>query len=330
MCPTQISKLPLAAAPQTHVANDSRPHGIVARCCSPGPPARVSRSQNDHVRCARKRGTCQSPVLTWRSLSTTRGCRTGRYADYKGMHSASSIVFVVSSTMERSLYADYFGIDPQRIEMHSLGRQLPGACRRRSLLVPGDYICAVGSQGQRLRCAGRGHEKSAARKTLSSWPQRKQCGELSAFLPTSRCVPTFRCVRRPTSSDIASVWCCRFLGSMCLVAHVTQSPPCICPRRLLRPPPAESRTTFMTASTDVSPQPRITPGLAALIAELVESPDDCRRPAEAGQRFAQRHCSEDNAVAFFLRVLPTLDSGSPLSSSRGDAFPFHWIWPLRL
>ncbi len=50
--------------------------------------------------------------------------------------------------MERALYADYFGIDPQRIDMIHWAVAPPEFAASERALIPGDYICAVGSQGR--------------------------------------------------------------------------------------------------------------------------------------------------------------------------------------
>jgi len=54
--------------------------------------------------------------------------------------------FVVSSTMERSLYSAHFGIDPERIDVILWSVNPPVATDRR--LVEGDYICAVGGNAR--------------------------------------------------------------------------------------------------------------------------------------------------------------------------------------
>lgn len=54
--------------------------------------------------------------------------------------------FVVSSTMERMLYARHFGIDPARIDVILWGVNPPEVADRR--IVEGDYICAVGGNSR--------------------------------------------------------------------------------------------------------------------------------------------------------------------------------------
>ena len=59
--------------------------------------------------------------------------------------------FITYSTMERSLYADYFGIDPARIEVLLWGVGQPLVEPADTPLEPGDYICAVGGNARDYR-----------------------------------------------------------------------------------------------------------------------------------------------------------------------------------
>jgi glycosyltransferase involved in cell wall biosynthesis len=54
--------------------------------------------------------------------------------------------FVVSSTIERALYAAHFGIDPHRIDMLLWGVNPPEVSN--TVLVAGDYVCAVGGNAR--------------------------------------------------------------------------------------------------------------------------------------------------------------------------------------
>jgi glycosyltransferase involved in cell wall biosynthesis len=59
--------------------------------------------------------------------------------------------FIVYSTMERSLYADYFGIDPQRIDVVLWGVGPPLVDPADVPLERGDYICSVGGNARDYR-----------------------------------------------------------------------------------------------------------------------------------------------------------------------------------
>jgi glycosyltransferase involved in cell wall biosynthesis len=56
--------------------------------------------------------------------------------------------FVVYSTLEKKLYADYFGIAPERIDMLHWSVHAPSVSAHEAPVVTGDYICALGSQGR--------------------------------------------------------------------------------------------------------------------------------------------------------------------------------------
>jgi glycosyltransferase involved in cell wall biosynthesis len=59
--------------------------------------------------------------------------------------------FIAYSTMERSLYADYFGIEPARIDVVLWGVGQPEVEPAETPLEPGDYICALGGNARDYR-----------------------------------------------------------------------------------------------------------------------------------------------------------------------------------
>jgi glycosyltransferase involved in cell wall biosynthesis len=68
----------------------------------------------------------------------------------KAMSQAYSVIsrFTVFSTMEKQLYANYFNIDPARIDILHWGVQSADRSKLPAPPVSGRYICAVGSQGR--------------------------------------------------------------------------------------------------------------------------------------------------------------------------------------
>ena len=59
--------------------------------------------------------------------------------------------FVAYSTRERSLYPEYFGIDPRRIDVVLWGAGHPPADPPDTAVEPGDCICALGSNARDYR-----------------------------------------------------------------------------------------------------------------------------------------------------------------------------------
>jgi glycosyltransferase involved in cell wall biosynthesis len=59
--------------------------------------------------------------------------------------------FIVYSTMERSLYTDYFGIDPRRVDVVLWGVGHPRVEPPDVPLEKGDYICALGGNARDYR-----------------------------------------------------------------------------------------------------------------------------------------------------------------------------------
>lgn len=56
--------------------------------------------------------------------------------------------FTVFSSMEKTLYAEYFDLDPDRIDMRHWAIEPPDRSSLASPPIEGRYICAVGSQGR--------------------------------------------------------------------------------------------------------------------------------------------------------------------------------------
>ena len=56
--------------------------------------------------------------------------------------------FIVHSTTERDIYADYFDIDPERIDVVLWGVNKPEVASPAKSLQEGDYICALGSNAR--------------------------------------------------------------------------------------------------------------------------------------------------------------------------------------
>ncbi len=216
--------------------------------------------------------------------------------------------FVVFSTMERSLYADYFGIDPQRIEMIHWAVRPPEIPAAEPALLPGDYICAVGSQGRDYGVLVEAMKSLSGIRLVIVATKEAMRGVES--IPSNVEVRSSIPLREATNIiGNSKFMVLPLLGEHVPCGHVT----IVAAMHL-------SKAIIATASTGIADyvhdgvNGRLAAAsdhakLAALIAELVESPDDCIRFGEAGQRFAQQHCSEDNAVDFFLRVLPTLIAG---------------------
>jgi glycosyltransferase involved in cell wall biosynthesis len=56
--------------------------------------------------------------------------------------------FTVPSTIERTLYSEYFGLDPSRFDVQLWGIEKPFVPENSPRIIDGDYVCAVGSEGR--------------------------------------------------------------------------------------------------------------------------------------------------------------------------------------
>jgi glycosyltransferase involved in cell wall biosynthesis len=204
------------------------------------------------------------------------------------------------------------GIDPQRIEMihWAVG---PPEISAASRVIPSDYICAVGSQGRDYGVLVEAMKSLPGIRLVIVATKEAMRGveSIPSNVEARSSIPL-----REATNIIANS---KFMVLPLLGQHVPCGHVTIVAAMHL------SKAIIATASSGIADyvhdgvNGRLAAAsdhakLAALIAELVESPDDCRRLGEAGQRFAQQHCSEDNAVDFFLRVLPILIAGRHYSA----------------
>ena len=213
--------------------------------------------------------------------------------------------FVVFSTMERTLYADFFGIDPQRIEMIHWAVKPPQPADGERPLVADEYICAVGSQGRDYAVLVEAMKALPSIRLVIVATREAMRGieSIPSNVEVRSSIPPHEATNIIANSRFMVLPLC---GRDVPCGHVTM----VTGMHL-------SKAIIATASSGIAdyikdgvngrtvnacdPQT-----LAAVIAELVESPQAYRRLGEAGRLFAQSHCSEDNAVRYFAQVLPKL------------------------
>jgi glycosyltransferase involved in cell wall biosynthesis len=213
--------------------------------------------------------------------------------------------FVVFSTMERSLYAEYFDIDPQRIDMIHWAVQPPRLAPGEAPLVAGDYICAVGSQARDYRVLV---------EAMKRLPQVKLVIVATPASMAGLALPDNVEVRMqiPLKEATNIVAHSRFTvlplrGSQVPCGHVTLVNAMHLGKAVIVTDSIGVADYVQDDVNGLLVPPHDAVQLAERIRQLVEAPALRERLAESGHRFASSHCVEDNVVAYFARVVGELE-----------------------
>jgi glycosyltransferase involved in cell wall biosynthesis len=248
---------------------------------------------------ANRLGRLRSAHLAY-SFNYTR-LPTGRRRSVEARAFRTIDRFAVFSNVERALYAEYFGIPPERIDMLHWGVRPPQVPLNEPPAVAGDYICAVGGQGR-----GYGVLVEAMRRL----PRVKAVIVSTPEAMQGLTVPDNVEVRLNTTLAEANniIANSRF---MVLPLRDGQVP---CGHVTLVAAMHMGKAIVATASAGISDylQDGVTgrlvgagdtQALAARIEECVADPVQRDLMGERGRRFARAYCMEENVVAYFRGYL---------------------------
>lgn len=215
--------------------------------------------------------------------------------------------FITYSSLERSLYAEYFGIDPARIDVLLWGVGQPLVEPADTPNEPGDYICAVGGNARDYRTLF---------AAMAQVPEIPLVAVLRPENVAGLKVPTnvrfhFNVPRGRTNNIVA------FSRFMVLPLTGTKVP---CGHVTLVAAMHLKKAMIISDSLGVSDYVQdgvnslLVPvgdptALASRIRELWNDPERAERIAAAGQTFAAVNCSEDQIVNHLRQVL--IDFGLP-------------------
>ena len=216
--------------------------------------------------------------------------------------------FITYSSMERSLYADYFGIESSRIDVLLWGVGQPLVEPAETALEPGDYVCALGGNARDYRTLFAAMAQVPEITLVAVLRPENIAGlEVPPNVRLHFNVPVGR------ANNILAF--SRFMvlplaGSEVPCGHVTL----VAAMHL-------KKAMIITNSLGVSDYIQngvnslLVPvgdptALAARIRELWNDPGRSERMGDAGQSFAAVNCSEEHVVSHLRRVL--LDFGLPV------------------
>ena len=219
------------------------------------------------------------------------------------MRSAFNAVdrFAVFSTMERFLYADYFGIGLDRIDMIHWAVEPPVVPEVDKPLIEGEYICAVGSQARDYR---------VLMDAMSQLPYIRLVVVATAESVAGVRVPSnveirFNVPLRQVHNIIAH---CRFMVLPLAGSHVP------CGHVTIVSAMHHGKAVVATQSDGITDYikdningrmvtPKNSDGLAGQISALYKDSTETLRLGAAGKKFANSFCLEKNAVSYFRTIL---------------------------
>ena len=215
--------------------------------------------------------------------------------------------FVAYSSLERSLYADYFRIDPARIDVLLWGVGKPPVEPADTPFEPGDYICAVGGNARDYR------------SLFAAMAQLPEIPLVAVLRPENiaglEVPPNVRLhFNVPKGRTYNIVAFSRFMvlplaGSEVPCGHVTlvaamhlKKAMIISNSQGVSDYVSDRVNSLLVPVGDVS-------ALASCIRELWNDPARAERMGAAGLEFAAANCTETHVVAHLRKVL--LDFGLP-------------------
>lgn len=209
--------------------------------------------------------------------------------------------FLLYSTMEKKLYADYFDLDESKFDMIHWPIQPPNIETVDKPLEKGDYICAIGSQGRDYGVLFKAMEKLPnIRLVVVVQPSNIEGLKIPDNVKVYTNIPWVECNNIIHYSKFmvlplvhAEVPC----GHGSIVSAMFYKKAILITEAITVKDYIESDVTgrFFTHQDDQS--------LRLEIQKLWESPADIKRIAQNGYEFAYSHCTENNAVEYFNKYL---------------------------
>lgn len=209
--------------------------------------------------------------------------------------------FVVYSNLEKKLYADYFSIAPERIDMLHWSVHAPSVPCDEAQIEQGDYICALGSQGrdyETLFAAMRAlpHIRLVVVATADSVKQLSVPENVTVHTH----IPLAHAHNILTHSRFMVV---PLRDSQVPCGHVTIVSGMFFQKAMLVTNSEGVHDYIQDRATGLFFAPKETRDLAEKIQELWDDRTLTQQLATTGYAFAQTHCSEKNIVSYFSNYL---------------------------
>ncbi|MEN9904617.1 MAG: hypothetical protein RLZZ555_1182 [Pseudomonadota bacterium] len=224
--------------------------------------------------------------------------------------------FTVFSSLERKLYADYFDLDPARIDMLHWGVQPPEAATLPRPPVSGRYVCAVGSQGRDYQTLLRAvRQLPRIPLHLVVHPENLRGLELPANVTVHASVPN------AVANGIiahAALMVLPLQHERVPCGHVTAVTAMHLGVPIVATDSAGLHDYLRDGQTAMLVPPHDPDAMARSIQSAWEDADPAKKLASRALRFAQAHCTEDTILQY-LRAYLDARFGLKLSMPRMQA-----------
>ncbi|EUJ10756.1 glycosyltransferase [Methylophilaceae bacterium 11] len=212
--------------------------------------------------------------------------------------------FVVYSSLEKKLYADYFGIALERIDMLHWSVHAPTVPHDEPPIEQGDYICALGSQGRDYETL------FAAMRTLRhirlvvvATADSVQHLSVPENVTIRTHIPLAHAHNILTHSRLMVV---PLRDSQVPCGHVTIASGMFFNKAMIVTNSEGVHDYIQDQKTGVFFNPKEANDLAEKIQQLWDDPIQINRLAATGYAFALEHCTEKNVVRYFADYLSHL------------------------
>jgi glycosyltransferase involved in cell wall biosynthesis len=209
--------------------------------------------------------------------------------------------FVTYSTMERRLYADFFGIPDTKIDTVLWSVGVPEVAHPEKPLVPGEYVCALGGNARDYRTLAAAVAKLPEISLVLVARAHNLVGlELS---PNARVFQEI-----PTGEAMNVLYHSRFMvlplaGSEVPCGHVTLVAAMHLGKAFVITDSSGVNDYVQDGHNAITCEPRCAESLAAAIRSLWQDPDRCALLAANGREFARKNCSEEHAAEYLGKLL---------------------------
>ena len=209
--------------------------------------------------------------------------------------------FVCFSTMERELYADYFGLDIARFDMIHWAARPPAASASLDPTLPARYVCAIGSQGRDYPKLM--HAISRLPKVplvLVATPESLAGANIPPNVDVRCNIPLAEAMSILRGAEFSLV---PLAGSQVPCGHVTLVAAMHCEKANIVSDSSGVADYIQNEVTGLTVAPRDPVALASCIDRLWNDTTLAVRLGTSASKFARAHCGEQSAVAYLDRFL---------------------------
>lgn len=209
--------------------------------------------------------------------------------------------FIVASRTEQALYASHFDLDPARLHMLHWGVRPPLEALAAPPLVPGPYLCALGSQGRDYATLIEAmRHLPNIRLVLVATPGSLPPGGLPSNVELRVNIPQSQAMNLLAHSRFMAL---PMRDAQVPCGHVTVVSAMHLGKAVVATDTVGLHDYLRPEDNALLVPPSDPMALAHAIEQLWEKPELAHRLGTCGQAFAQTHCTEDAVVACFSQQM---------------------------